>query len=241
MKKHFFWLVLVVAVGVISPVFAEEKAIKNEAELSYIDTSGNTETTTLKARNTLTWNAAENFKVLWLVSALYGESDDVKNAEQYATELRADYLFTERFYSSLIAGWLQDEFAGIEDKYYVGPACGYIFLNGPHHFLKTEAGVRYVDENYIDDTSEDFFQGNALGKYEYAFSEKNKFSQTVGYSIDLEDKDAYQIDSVTAIVCSLTDTVSLKTAYEVKYVNHPVPSTLDRTDTIFSTSLIINY
>lgn len=240
MKNRWIWLVLVLSLCA-APLHAEDKTVKNEAELSYVDTSGNTETTTLKAKNTLTWAATEKLNVLWLISALYGESDDVRNAEQYATELRADYLLTEHFYSSLLAGWLQDKFAGIENKYYVGPACGYIFLNGPKHFFKSEVGVNYVDEEYIDDTTEDFFQGNALAQYEYAFTEKNKFTQTVKYAVDLEDGEEYQANSETALVCSLTDMVSLKTAYEVKYVNHPVPRSLDRTDTIFSTTLIINY
>lgn len=241
MKKQYIIFTMIFFMFLAAPVFADDKPLSNETELSYINTNGNTETTTLKAKNTLKWQATEQLGVLWLASALYGESDDVRNAEQYATELRTNYLLTEKFYTSLLGGWMQDKFAGIDDKYYVGLACGYFVFDGPKHFLNFEAGARYVDEEYIDDTYEEFAQGNILGRYEYAFTEKNKFTQTVNYAIDFEEGKSYEVESETAVVCALTDIISLKAAYEVKYVNRPVPSTLDRTDTIFSTSIIINY
>lgn len=241
MKVNAVWILVLFTMVMAAPLYAEDKAIKNEAELSYLDTSGNTETTTFKAKNALTWNASAKAKLIWLVSGLYGESDGVKNAEQYATELRGDYLVTERFYASLIAGWLQDEFAGLENKYYAGPAAGYIFLNGPKHFLKSELEVDYVKEEYVDNTDENYMRGSVLAQYDYAFTDKNKFSQTVKYGVDLEDGDKYEAKSITALICAINSSMSLKASYEVNYVNQPVPDTLDRTDKIFSTTLIINY
>lgn len=241
MKVKSLLIFVLLSLILAAPLHAEEKAFNNEAELSYLDTSGNTETTTFKAKNTLTWNATEKAKLTWLVGGLYGKSDGVKNAEQYTTELRGDYLITEGFYTALIAGWLQDKFAGIDNKYYAGPAAGYIFLNGPKHFLKSELEVDYVKEEYTDNTDDDYMRGGALAQYEYAFTEKNKFSQTVKYGVDLEDEDRYEAKSITALICALNSSISLKAAYEVNYVNMPVPDTLDRTDRIFSTTLIINY
>lgn len=241
MKGNTLWIAILLAMLVAAPLYAEDKAVKNVAELSYLDTSGNTETTTFKAKNTLTWAVSPKTSLIWLVRGLYGESDGEKNAEQYATELRGDYLVTDRLYTSLIGGWLQDEFAGIDTKYYVGPALGYFFLKGPKHVFKSEVEVDYVNEEYIDDTSEDYAQGSVFAEYEYTISDKNKFTQSAKYSVDLEDGERYEAKSVTALIYGFNSTLSLKTSYEVTYVNRPVPSTLEKTDKIFSTTLIINY
>lgn len=239
--RQLFGIILVITIMAALPVFAGDKPIKNEAELSYLETKGNTETISFNAKNTLTWAVNDKMNVIWQLAGLYSESDKTKNGEKYSTELRGDYLLTEKFYSSFIGGALKDEFAGVDAKYYVGPACGYKILNGPNHTFITEAGVDYVMEEYVDETDEDFFQGRVLARYEFAFQKKNKFFQTVEYLINFEESDDYQVKSETAVVYSFNDSVSLKTSYEVKYDHLPVPETLDDTDTTLSTTLIVNY
>ena len=229
--------VFVLAVG----VNAEEKKFSDEAELSYVDTGGNTDVTTLSAKNLLKYKFTEKLEGSWKAAVVYGEDDGEKNAESYLTEFRADYLFTERFYSAFIAGWEQDDFAGIHSRYYAGPAAGYKILTGPNHFLLGELGVTYVDEEYIDETEEEYMSGRAFVKYEYALTEKNKFSQSLEYLHDFEDNDNYNINSVTALVSALSDYLSLKISYEVNYDNKPVPSTLDDTDTILTVALVVNF
>lgn len=241
MKLKVMMVIIACAIMVANTAHAADKAVTNEAELSYLDTKGNTETITFKAKNTLNWAISDKTDLAWEVGGLYGESDGDKNAEKYNTELKGSYAFTKAFYGSLVGGWLKDEFSGIDSKYYVGPACGYKILAGPKHKLTAEAGVDYVAEEYTDDTDEDFFQGKIVGKYAWAFTEKNKLTQKVKYAVDFEDGDNYQVDSETAVVCALNSSMSLKASYEVKYNNAPVPDTLDNTDTTISTTLIINY
>jgi putative salt-induced outer membrane protein len=163
-------MVLLVVVSMVTAVFAEEKKWVEQAELSFVDTGGNTDVVSLSAKNLLKYTFSEKLKGAWKLSALYGESDGVKNAERYSTELRLDYLLTDQLFSALIAGWLEDEFAGIESRYYLGPAVGYEFFNGPRHFLVSEVGLNYVKEKYTDGTEQDYPEGRAFGQYQYAFT-----------------------------------------------------------------------
>ncbi len=234
-------IVLLVVFSMVTGVFAEEKKWVDEAELSFVDTGGNTDVVSLSAKNLLKYSFSEELTGAWKLSALYGESGGVKTAERYSTELRLDYLLTERLFSALIAGWLKDEFAGIESRYYLGPAVGYGFLNGPRHFLVGEVGVNYVTEEYIDGTEEDYLEGRASGQYQYAFTEKNRFSQSLEFLYDFEDSDNYRVNSETALISALSDYLSLKASYEIKYDNKPVPSTLEETDTILSVTLVVNF
>jgi len=103
-----------------------------------------------------------------------------------------------------------------------------------------EAGVEYVDEKFVDNTKNDYFNGRAFTEYKYAFSEKSNVSQSLEFNYDFENGDNYDIASVTAVTTALSDMLSLKAGYNINFVNAPVPATLKKTDTTLSVSLIIN-
>ena len=241
MRGIGFFIGLLIVFAMAPVAQAEEKRWSDEAELSFVDTGGNTDVTTLSAKNLLKYQFSEKLQGAWKLGALYGEADGEKNAESYFTELRLDYLFTKRFYSFAIGGWLQDEFAGIDSRYYVGPGVGYKFLTGPKHFLVGEAGLNYVNEEYTDDTDKDYLGGRAFAEYEYAFTEKNRFSQSVEFLYDFSDSDNYNVNSETAVISALNDFLSLKASYTIKYDNQPVPSTLEETDTVLAITLVVNF
>ncbi len=246
MKVVSFMIALTLISSLAGLALAEDgKAWKDEAELSYIQTGGNTNLTSLSAKNLLTYQATEKIKLDWSVLALFAESEfdgkTEKTAERYATELRLEYSLTERLYAAAYGGWLRDEFAGIDDRYYIGPAVGYKFLIGPKHFLSAEAGVDYVKEDYVDDTEDDYTRGRAFGEYAYALTEKTRFSQSLEYLHAFDDSDNYNVNSETALITALSDKFSLKTSYIVNYDHAPVPEDLDETDTVLAVTIIVNF
>jgi putative salt-induced outer membrane protein len=213
----------------------------DQAEASYVQTAGNTKTTTLAAKNLLKYRFTGKTTGSWTASALYGKDKGTANAEGYATELRLDHLLTERVYAYGLAGWNKNRFAGLEQRYYGGAGVGVKFLAGPAHFLLGELGVNGTREEYTDGAHSTFPTGRAFAKYEYALSEKSRFSQSVEYLHDFEDSQHYRIDSETALSAALTDVFSLKAAYAVKYDHEPVPATLKQTDTLLSMALVANF
>jgi putative salt-induced outer membrane protein len=217
------------------------KKWKDEAEFLYVQTSGNTEVLTLAFKNKLEYQFSKPLKGIWNVSALNGETDGEKTAERYTTDLRLDYLFTEHLYSYFLGSWLQDEFAGFDDRYTLGPGVGYKILTGPRHLLVVEAGLSYAHEDYVSADTEEFAEGRAYGKYEYAFTEKNRLSLASEFLQDLDDNDNYKSNSEVAVISALSDVLSLKVAYEVRYQNRPVPAELEKTDTIFGAAIVFTY
>jgi len=241
MRVGKFFIALLTVCVMATAGYAEVKKWTDEAELSYVDTGGNTDLVSLSAKNLLKYAFTDALKGAWKLGALYGKADSIKTAESYFTEFRLDYLYTDRMYFAGIAGWLEDTFAGIESRYYVGPVVGYKWLTGPKHFVTTEVGLNYVNEEYVNNTEEDYLQGRAFGLYEYAFSAKNKFSQSLEFLYDFEDSDNYNMNSVTALISALSDYLSLKTSYEIKHDHEPVPETLKKTDTIMAVTLVVNF
>jgi len=244
MKKTLCLLAVGTLLLAASAVFAEEPKNDNvwsdQAELSFVSTSGNTKTTSMAGKNLLTYKFTPKAVGSWKIGGLYSKDDGATTAENYATELRFDYLYTERIYNFAMAGWNKDRFSGIDQRYYVGGGVGYKVLVGPKHFLLGEAGLNYTMEDYTDDTNSDFLTGRAFGKYDYAFSKKNRFSQSLEFLYDFSDSAHYKVGSETAVVASLTDILSLKAAYTVRYDHKPVPANLKSTDTMMTVALVVN-
>ena len=241
MKHLVLLIVVIMCLGVVVNVGAQEKKWSDEAELAFVDSSGNTDTTSLLAKNKLKYQFTNALSGTWKVGALYGETDGETSAERYQTELRGDYLFTERFYGVLLGGWQKDRFEGIDAKYYVGPSLGYKFLIGPVHFLNCEAGVNYTFEEYTDGSDESFVKGRTFGEYEYRISEKTKFKQALEMLFDVEDVNNYEINSETAFIASINDRFSLKTGYVVEYDNEPSSSDVEKTDRYLSVTLVVGF
>ena len=240
MNKLLFYILLAIWTAIPTAVFSQENRWQDEAELSYVNTGGNTDVLSLSGKNRLSYQFSDRLSGIWDLSALYGKTDGDKSAERYATEIRLDYGLTERVYIAGIGGWLQDEFAGIDERLYLGPALGYKFIIGPKHFLSGEAGLDYVTENYTNNSDADFMRGRALGLYEFVLSEKSKVTQSLEYLYDFDNADNFNVNSETALITSLSDTFSIKTSYEIHYDNEPVPSSLDETDTLISVALVVN-
>jgi putative salt-induced outer membrane protein YdiY len=123
----------------------------------------------------------------------------------------------------------------------VGPGIRYKFLTGPKRLLVGETGANYATEEYTDGTDKDYIEGRVFGKYEYAFTEKNRFSQSVEFLYDFDDSESYKVNSVTALISALNSYLSLKASYDVNYNNKPVPETLDKTDTILGITLVVSF
>jgi putative salt-induced outer membrane protein len=227
--------------GVAYAQDSSERRWKDEAEFLYVQTSGNTEVLTMSFRNMLEYRFSEPLKGVWNISALKGDTDGEKTAERYYTDLRLDYLFTERLYAYGLGSWLKDEFAGYDSRYTIGPGGGYKLWIGPKHFLLAEAGLNYAREDYVGPKTESFAEGRVFGKYEYAFTEKSRFSLGSEYLQDFSETDNYKLNTEAAIVSALSDNFSLKVSYEVRYQNRPIPEELEQTDTLFGAAIVVTY
>ncbi len=221
----------------------EEKRFSNETNFALVNTTGNSEVLTVAGKNEMKYKFTDKWSGSWVVGALYGKSDGDKNAERYFTDLRADYSINERWYAYGLGTWFRDKFAGFDQRLSIGPGVGYKFLIGPKHFLLAETGLNYAYEDYTDsdENNADFLEGRLFGKYEWAFTEKTKFSQALEYLQSFKESSMRRLNSETALVTAITDTLALKISYSIFYNNDPRPSDLDDTDTILATSLVITY
>lgn len=226
--------------GTACAVEQEQSKLRAEAEFSYVNTSGNSEVTTLSAKSKLTYAFTEKMSGRWKFQALNGKSDGKRDAEAYSTELRGDYAQTTQLYHYTAVNWLTDRFADIDYRYTLGAGSGYKFLAGPIHFVLAEAGLTYTMEKLTNDTDNEYIGGRLYTEYVYQITKDTKFSQSLEALFDFERMQNYMLNSETFIITAINSVFSFKTSYIVKYDNEPARNS-DNTDTILAASLVANF
>lgn len=237
----FFLLAVYARSPAVAQVNSGAKKFKDQAELSVVNTSGNTDTLTLSLKNTLLYDFSQKYTGSWKVLALYGEQNNQKNAERYSTDLRLDNFFPSGAYFYLLGRWSQDKFAGFDNRYSLGPGIGQKFIDGPKHYLRVEIGCNYTREDYTDEETDSFIEGRSSAWYDYFISDDSKLSQTIEYLHDFEDHANFKIATETAVTAALNKLVAIKLAYEIRYQNRPAQDRFKKTDTVFSGSLVVSY
>lgn len=222
---------------------AQELAEKNwteHAELSYASTNGNTDVSSLFFENTFKLDIKPSYLATWLARVENGKTDGATTAESYFTELRVDYNHTPRAYGFSMAGWFKDIFSGIDSRLYLGVGGGYRFITGTPHNLSAEAGLNIVGEKTTDGKKRNYLASRLLGRYEYVFTEKSRFTQTAEWIYDFGEPKNWQFVSVSAMTSKMNDHLSLKVSHTIEYDNQPVPG-LRKTDTTTKASLVADF
>lgn len=238
-------IVFVMLVAAIPALGEDEvkKSWKNQAELSYVLTEGNSKVETFQVKDKLTNNYTETLSSELKIESLYSKALGKTTAEKYMAQGRMDYKLGSKFSTAMKAGWKKDVFSGIDNRYYLGPLIVYRFINGPNHFLKTEAGLDYVYEEYTeaDPPEDDFLSAGIYAEYECVISEKVKFTQSVEAFRDFNIEESYQIESITALTTKLNSYFSFKTSYQVNHNTDPVEDEVKKTDSILTLAMVADF
>lgn len=205
--------------------------------LSYLATSGNTETETVgldfeAVRRPTPWGMN--------ASALFNsaEEDGEKTAERYYADLRGTRALAKRWDAFVGLSAERDEFAGFDLRTLVEVGAVYKAMLGPRHLLDVDFAVNYTDEDRLPpDVDESWVGGLAGASYQFAISENASLTQALRYFANFDDTSDWRADSVTAVTAALNKKLALRFSYEVRYRNEPIGVNED-TDTTTKVSLV---
>ena len=193
----------------------------NELGLSYVGTTGNTDTSSLGFdykgnRKPTPWG-------LDLLAMLTrAEDGGVVTAEQYFAGVRGLRQLSDRW--SLFAGlsWARDPFSGFDNRYIAEAGAEFLAVKTEKHTLSFDAGLTWTSEDqiYFDDIAReeftetvDWFGGVAGLKWDWAFSKSASLSQRLLYYPNFDDTADWRLASDTAVTASLTKLLALQFSY----------------------------
>lgn len=238
MKKTVFLIPLLALAGAAGA--QEAKNWKDTAELSYVQTSGNSKTSTISGKNLFSYDWAKAALELG-AGGLGTKSRDAVTAEQYNAYEKVSLKLAGKNYAFERAGWDKNRFAGIQDRWDLGLGVGRNFLDTADDKLFAEAGGGYIWEDRLAGTkNQSFGTYRGYAKYIRTLSPTATASQDFEYLGNLKEADGYRMNAETALTASINSHFSLKASHVWKYVNSPAAG-FRKTDEMNSLAIIVNY
>ncbi|WP_418185836.1 DUF481 domain-containing protein [Aliarcobacter vitoriensis] len=211
--------------------------IDRRLELSYINTSGNTDTSSLSGR--LGLNAKFDEQELKAKgSILKSKDNNKKSANKYELELDYDHMIGDRLYTYLGAHYINDEFSDYDSRLNVGPGLGYKFIYTDDEVLDIQGGFDYAVDKFKNGKKDEYVAPRAELNYKYKIKENIELKQMLSYLISAEDSEKYFFSSETGIAVKMMENLSLGASYRIDYVNY---TEKEKTDKKFLTSLIFDF
>ena len=220
-----------------------------KAELGFLQSGGNTESTSGNAKLDMTHEGAKwvnNFAL----AGLYSDNGDFSTAERYEARYQADYKINDKlsWFGALRAE--QDQFSGFAYQATVSTGPTYKFIDKPTTKLDASLGVGYkkFQEEIlvksdagevllrIDGEDGDDVVGTLGVNYEHAFNDITKLTNKLLTEYGSTNT-AVQND--LALQVNMTDRFALAVGFGIRYNSDPPPLS-ESTDTLTTVNLVYN-
>jgi len=223
---------------------AEPKKLgwKDTAELGYVITAGNSDSSTLGLKNTTAYdwlNARFELKLGAVkvkstpvpffatgtaTDFTREENDAETTAESYFLNGRYDRHITERFFWFGGAGWDRNTFAGVENRYTAFAGVGNIWFDTDTIKWKTDYAGTYTKEE--DVIEPDDFDGSFLGlrlssNFLYKWSENGSYGNDAIVDENLEDSDDLRVNMTNWVAVNMSTHLALKVSLQWLYDHQP--------------------
>ena len=236
-------LAIVALICFTSSAMAQEAAApkrwKDSAELSYVQTAGNSRTTSLSAKDLFNYDWSKTALEL-SAGGLGAKSVNTVTAEQYNVSEKVSFKLIGKNYAFQKTAWDKNRFAGIKDRYDIGLGLGRHLLAQDNDNLFAEAGGGYIIEDRLGSENKSFGTYRGYAKYIRTLSATANASQDLEYIGNMHDPKGYRMNAETALVASISSHFTLKTSYLWKFSNSPGGG-FKKTDTLTAMAIIVNY
>ncbi len=192
--------------------------------------------------------------------------DKALDVERYYIENRYDRNITERFFWNAGVSWERNKTAGILNRYIGFAGVGNLWWSREDLKFSTTYGLSYTDreDDVQDPFQDDTFVGFRFGwEYLNQWGKVTTYRNTWNYTNSLSDSSDYYSDMMNSITVAINDRLALRVSLQWLYNSIPgleevplfvldpdtglkvevgeVEIRKDQLDTIFSTSLVVNF
>ena len=229
---------------------ADQAGWKNEAELSFVATDGNSETSSLgfgakfvheessgsrfeASLGGVRANSNDTSRTAVLtndVVSIEETSDSELTAENYHAKARYDHDFGSDWFWHLGGSWERDEFAGIDHRFQGVSGIGRALRHEEDHTWRLDAGVTWTGEQLTVGGNDNFIGLRFSSDWSKRVTESTKLSHTVVLDENLDDTDDYRAESKFSVQVAMSKRLAIKAALQVRYDNQPALEELDVVD-----------
>ncbi|PKH04879.1 YdiY family protein [Moritella sp. Urea-trap-13] len=226
-------------VDVAADVVNKQDSFSGDAELGATITTGNTETTSVKARLDIDhdWGNWEN---QYLIEALYKKDTGVVTGKRYLGRMQGNYQLSEVNYIFAAGNHEVDPFTGFTSTSTISSGYGHKFINNDKTEFNIEAGPGYKFKRLDDESAaeagydtDNTWLAYGVMNFERKISTSSKFKQM----LIAEYGEVFEGRSETSITASIIDALAMKFAVIIRYNNTPLDNK-ESTDTETTMTLL---
>jgi len=213
--------------------------LKTHTELSYMSTSGNTETSSFAFdfKGEKQWGKDS---VRAKAFAYLSEESGVESKNQWGLEVNYDRALLPQLAFNYMVAYKEDKFSGFDYQFNTGPGLVYKAIQAQNHLLTLQANILYAVDKRETGERDTYASGKGGLLYEWRILENLKLTEEASLRTQLNDVGNYFADSKTAVVNKINSMLSMGVSYKIDYVHRPVAGKTS-TDKTLLVSLIIDY
>ncbi len=206
-----------------------DKTFAGEAELGGTLTTGNSESSSIKARLSMKHELG-NWENNYLLEALYNENTDSDDGsttenESYQAGFQGNYRFDARNYTFANANYYRDPSTGYDYTLTASAGYGYRAYETEATFLDLEVGPGYLYQKLTNEeaalqgvSSEDSVVAHGVVNFESKISDNSTFKQR--FVADYGDK--LLARSETSLTANIIGALAMKLSFVVRYDEKPL-------------------
>lgn len=214
-------------------------SFEGSAELSFVGTTGNSDTRSLGAGLALTFRPGE-WTVTNTSALIRNEDNGVVLAQSASITTQAGRHITPRL--SLVGNhaYSRDRFAGIRHRNAVEAGLTYDAVTTDRHSLVLAAGAGYASEQRLSGADVSSAIGSTGALYKLKLSETASFENDARLVYSFEDGRDQRLTNAASLTAQLNSRFSLKAKHTTRWVRRPAPG-FKTTDTITSVALVAKF
>jgi len=208
-----------------------------EGALSYTSASGNTDSENLNASLNIN-RESPLWKHKAAIESLRAEADGVTSSDSLVFTQRSQYTLSRKSYAFGQLRHENDDFAAFTYRTSVTVGAGTRLLNNPQHLLDVSLGPGYR-KSKTSETGETTERAILASNVNYEYTVSDTTTLTEALLIEGGEENTYT-ESRTSLTTRINKKFATRMSYLIKH-NSTVPSGTDKTDEIFSISLVYGF
>lgn len=206
------------------------------ADLGLVNTSGNTQVTTVNFSDALTVQTSPANKVGQGFAVVYGTLSRRVQTSLWVAGLRDTYTLNPTIGLFAVVNFDRNTFAGIDRRFEEGGGVSIAAYNAPRDHVQVDLGVSVFEQHSTMGVERNFPAGHTAVDYKHTFGKNEYFEEILDATPDLTRASDYHINSSTSLVAPLSRKIGIKVSYEILYANEPPPG-FKTTDRLLTTDI----
>ncbi len=214
---------------------ATSKPVQN-INLGFANTTGNTKTTNLNAKYSLTHLVSglnnEELKYIFNLSGYLTKSNGTRINEEYMATLSAEQFLVDGWLGYATFSWLKNEFKNYNNKFSIIAGVGKSIFDDGRHKVILKVGPGYNIEQYSNtQTDKSYGSINEYLEYTNKLNDISNLYLKVGALQNIEDvSNDYEATALLGVDFAMGGGISISLEQELAYDNLP-PTGFKKSDT----------